>query len=95
MKDQALINAYRDVLGTVAGQEVFKDLLTKFAVTVPVYAFGQNNNIADISYRDGQRNCGIYIYNKMALADPVLTSSIYADVIYKDNEIYLKSQKGE
>ena len=93
-KKQALIDAYDEVLETPAGREVLKDLITKFSVTVPVYAFGSLNELSDIAYRDGQRNCGTYVYNLMAFAAPKITTEIFAEVMMEENNKLLETKEG-
>lgn len=81
-----LSRAYADIMNTVSGRLVMSDIMEKFSVTVPVYAFGMKNELADISYRDGQRNAGIYVYNQMVLAAPMISAQLYSDVLIKENE---------
>ena len=86
MKDnEQLLEAYAAVMNTPAGKLILEDLLSRLSVTVPVYAFGSNNNLSDIAFRDGQRNAGIYVYNNMALANPSITAQLYANVMEVEN----------
>lgn len=95
-KDQDdLSRAYAEILATAAGKLVMRNLLEKLSVTVPVYAFGAKNDLADISYRDGQRNAGIYVYNQMALASPEVTAQLHADVMFKENERLRTVERGD
>lgn len=82
---QLLTEAYAVLLGTPEGRRVLSDLIARLSVTVPVYAFGGHNELSDISYRDGQRNAGIYVYNQMALANPAITAQIHAEVMAQEN----------
>lgn len=81
---QRLIDDYVEVMTTDAGRRVLADMIAKFSVTVPVYALG-DTNLSDISYRDGQRNAGIYIYNLMALASPADTALIHQGILEEEN----------
>lgn len=85
MEQEKLSMAYAEVLATDAGRRIFADILSKMSVTVPVYAFGIDNNISDLAYRDGQRNAAIYVYNQMALANPEITAKLHYEVMIKEN----------
>lgn len=91
---ELLREAYAVLLDTPEGRRVLSDLLAKLSITVPVYAFGERNELSDISYRDGQRNAGIYVYNQMCLANPVATAKLYSDVLQAENE-RLKQKESE
>lgn len=84
-EQEALSLAYAEVMNTHAGRLVMANLIEKFSVTVPVYAFGTHNELSDISYRDGQRNCGIYVYNQIALASPDMAARLYSEILIKEN----------
>jgi hypothetical protein len=81
-----LSRAYAEVLETQAGKLVLGSLIETLSITVPVYAFGHKNELADISYRDGQRNAGIYVYNQIALANPKVAAELHLNVMLKQNE---------
>lgn len=93
---QLLTDAYAVMLDTPEGRRVLSDLIARLSVTVPVYAFGMSNDLSDISYRDGQRNAGIYVYNQMALANPAKTAEIHAEVMQQENlKIEQSERKGD
>lgn len=85
-KQDDLSRAYAEILETAAGKLVLENLMEKLSITVPVYAYGSHNELADISYRDGQRNAGIYVYNQIALANPKAAAELHLNVITQENE---------
>ena len=90
--DQKTKDAYRDVLATPEGMLVFKDLLEQFRIVTGVYAFQQDNNLADLAYRDGQRNCGIYIYSIISQVNPARASELNKQ-IFEDHLLEMEKIK--
>lgn len=81
-----LSRAYAEILETPAGKMVLENLIEKLSIATRLYDYGSHNDLADISYRDGQRNAGIYVYNQIALANPKAAAELHLNVITKENE---------
>lgn len=90
---ESLKRAYDNVLNTKDGQMVFEDLLSKFRIATGVYAFERNDNLADLAFRDGQRNAGLYIFGIISEINPEKASLINMNVFKADNEEIRKLNK--
>lgn len=91
--ENSLKRAYENVLNTKDGQMVFEDLLSKFQINTAVYAFERNDNLADLAFRDGQRNSGIYIFSILSAINPTKASLINTNIMIAHNEAVKKSQQ--
>ena len=91
--DDSVKRAYANVLNTIDGQMVFQDLLEKFQLASGVYRFMGNDNLADLAFRDGQRNAGIYIFGILSSINPEKISLINTNIMKKQNEIAFKNSQ--
>lgn len=92
MKD-SLKRAYENVLNTVDGQMVFEDLLSQFHIVTGVYKFEGGDNLADLAYRDGQRNCGIYIFSILSAVNPEKASLINTNIFKAHNDAVKQAEQ--
>lgn len=83
---ESVKRAYQNVLATKDGQMVFEDLLTQFRIATGVYAFERNDNLADLAFRDGQRNAGLYIFGIISTLNPEQASLINTNIFKADIE---------